>query len=422
MKLFSLLLTLTTFTALLPLTGNALNSENYTVQTVVIDAGHGGKDPGAIGGAGTMEKTVALNVALKVGGYIEDNFDDVEVIYTRTTDEFIELHKRASIANEAEADLFISIHANAAANKSAYGTETWVLGLHKSEANLEVVKRENAVIELEDDYESNYEINPNSPEWHIRLATMQQSYLDQSINLAAKLQDDFLNRAKRKSRGVKQAGFLVLYKTVMPSILVELGFLSNETEEQYLASAQGQDYLASSIFRAFKSYKLEMDAKVHITDLPQVEETENETEEVVEVENPIETEEVAEVEEIEEVVEEEVAVVAEEVVEEVNSEEIAEIETEEVAPVDPSIEYRIQIFASTKSAAGNSIIYKDFDDVFEEKAENVYRYSVGTYTSENDAKKALPQIRSKGYKDAFVVALKDGHRVSMNTSITQVAD
>jgi N-acetylmuramoyl-L-alanine amidase len=231
----------------------------FAIKTVVIDAGHGGKDPGAIGPGKTNEKDVALAVALKLGEYIHANFPDVNVIYTRKTDVFIELHERAEIANKNKADLFIAIHCNSTPTPTAYGTSTYVLGLHRTEANLEVAKRENSVILLEDDRDKNYEFDPNSPEGHIMMSMKQNAFLDQSIDMASKIEGQYEGGAKRKSLGVKQAGFYVLYKTAMPSILSEIGFISNPTEEKFLASEKGQEMIAASLFKAFKDYKFEME-------------------------------------------------------------------------------------------------------------------------------------------------------------------
>lgn len=234
-------------------------NNNFSIKTVVIDAGHGGKDPGASGPGKTNEKDIALIVALKLGDYITKNFPDVNVIYTRKTDVFLELHERAEIANKAKADLFIAIHINSSPNPEFYGTSTYVLGLHRTEANLEVAKRENSVILLEDDRDKNYEFDPNSPEGHIIMSMKMNAFLDQSIDLASKVENQFENYAKRKSLGVKQAGFYVLYKTTMPSLLAEIGFISNPEEEKFLGSVKGQDQLATALLNAFRTYKTEME-------------------------------------------------------------------------------------------------------------------------------------------------------------------
>jgi N-acetylmuramoyl-L-alanine amidase len=232
------------------------------VSKVVIDAGHGGKDSGAKGKL-YREKDITLSVALKLGQYIEQNLPDVKVIYTRKTDVFIPLFERAEIANKNQADLFISIHCNSVPGKKTYikGTETFVMGLHTAEENLEVAKRENEVVLLEDNYKTKYGgFDPNAPESHIILSMFQNVFIDRSILFAEKIESQFKNKANRASRGVKQAGFVVLKATSMPSVLVELGFLSNPEEEIYMKSEEGQNILASAIYRAFKEYKLQIES------------------------------------------------------------------------------------------------------------------------------------------------------------------
>ena len=226
---------------------------------VVIDAGHGGKDPGTVG-MKVKEKDINLAVALRTGQYIKDNLPDVKVIYSRDEDSFIGLAERADVANRNKADIFISIHSNAMNDKRFTGAETWVLGQSKDEANLQVAMKENSVITFEKDYQAKYEgYDPNSVESFIIFSLMQNTYLKQSTEFASMIQDQIRDRVGRKDRGVKQAGFVVLWRTTMPSVLVELGFLSNAEEEKYLLSETGQDYLASAIYRAFRDYKLTID-------------------------------------------------------------------------------------------------------------------------------------------------------------------
>ena len=234
---------------------------DFKVSKVVIDAGHGGHDPGTVGKK-YKEKDIALRIALKVGGFIEEYVNGVNVIYTRRDDTYIPLDKRAEIANKNKADLFISIHVNAMpGNNTTFGTETWVMGLHKSESNLEVAKRENSVILLDKDYEQRYEgFDPNSDESYILFSLTQDAYQQSSLKMAGKVESQFKTRVGRNSRGVKQAGFVVLYKTAMPSVLVETGFISNKAEEEYLGSEKGQELIASGIYRAFKEYKFEVES------------------------------------------------------------------------------------------------------------------------------------------------------------------
>ncbi len=231
----------------------------FEIKTVVIDAGHGGKDPGAIGPGKTYEKDVALAVALRLGEAIKKAHPAVNVIYTRKTDVFLELHERAEIANKNKADLFIAVHINSSTNPQAYGSSCYVLGLHKTEANLEVAKRENAVILLEDNRDKNYDFDPNTPEGHIIMSMKQNAFLEQSISMASKVEEQMENNARRKSLGVKQAGFYVLYKTAMPSILAEIGFISNPEEEKFLKSEAGQEKIGNALFKAFAVYKAEME-------------------------------------------------------------------------------------------------------------------------------------------------------------------
>jgi N-acetylmuramoyl-L-alanine amidase len=250
-------------TLVLGITVVLISSFNHDDETgnvfdlVVIDAGHGGHDPGCNGG-NSKEKEITLKIALKLGKLIEDSLKDVKVIYTRETDKFIELSERSNIANKNNADLFISIHCNANDNHSANGTETYLMGLHKSESNLLVSKRENNVILLEKDYKSNkaYDgFDPNSPAGHIIFSLMQNAFRAQSIKFAGLVEDQFKEKSKLKSRGVKEAGFLVLWKSAMPGVLVETGFLSNETDRKVLAYEHGQNVIAQAIFNALKKYK-----------------------------------------------------------------------------------------------------------------------------------------------------------------------
>jgi N-acetylmuramoyl-L-alanine amidase len=254
--LFSLLTISMLFAGFVP-TGS--RAPEFKLKRIVIDAGHGGKDPGTVGSV-SREKDVALSVALQVGKYVEELLPGVEVVYTRKSDVFIELKERSNIANRNKADLFISIHCNAAPNRTAYGTETFVMGTKNFEANFDIVKRENSVILYEDNYEEKYEgFDPKSPESYMMFNLMQKAFLSNSISLASKVENDFVTRVNRSSRGVKQAPFYVLWTTSMPSVLIELGFLSNPAEERFLNSKDGQTYLASAIYRSIKAYKEEIE-------------------------------------------------------------------------------------------------------------------------------------------------------------------
>lgn len=336
-----------------------LNVQSQVVKTIVIDAGHGGKDPGAIGVTGFQEKKLVLAVALRLGKYIKDNIPAVKVVYTRSGDEFIELYERANIANKNNADLFISIHANSASSASAHGTETFVIGLHKTEENLDVAKRENSVIKYEENTEKHYKLDLSSPEGMIHLSMMQKAYLDQSIQLAGKVQAQFTQRVKRLDRGVRQAGFVVLYKTTMPSILIELGFLTNADEEKFLKSESGQDYMASAIYRAIKEYTEGMEAlyQEHKIQLSQDEKKRKEDE-------------------------------------------------SQNKPV-----YKIQLYASKSVADKTAKVYKDFDKVDVEMATNgIYRYLVNEYFDLEKAKADLKKFETIGYQGAYIVSYLAGER------------
>lgn len=327
------------------------------VRKLVIDAGHGGKDPGAVG-KNSREKDIALAIALKTGAYIENNLPDVEVIYTRKTDVFVELHNRAQIANDHEADLFISIHCNGNNSSKPYGTETYVMGLHKSQANLEVAKLENAAMLKEENYADMYDgFNPNNDEDYITLTLFQNAYLESSLVLASNVQDQFRERAKLKDRGVWQAGFWVLYKTAMPGILVETGFITNPNDERYLRSDDGQSYIASAIYRAFKEYKLM-------------------------VEDPS------------------------------NKATMALAGDHEVAP-DKEIRFRVQFASSSKKKSLAK--FNDIEDVRVYKHNGIFKYTSGNETSYDAAIRRQNELRlSKKYRDAFIVAFQGDQRIDLD--------
>ena len=224
------------------------------IRTLVIDAGHGGKDPGAIGKE-AQEKKITLAIALELRRILNENAPEIKVVMTREDDTFVELHKRGATVAETKADFFISIHCNANDNKEAYGAETYILGTHKSEANMDVVMRENGVILQEKDFESVYDgFDPNSIAAYIFFNYITNVNMEESAKLAAKVQTQFAQRVGRKDRGVKQAGYLVLWRASKPAILIETGFISNAEEEKFLNSDNGQTYLASAIYRAIKEY------------------------------------------------------------------------------------------------------------------------------------------------------------------------
>ena len=238
-----------------PVYSQSENEPAYKLKTVVLDAGHGGRDPGAMVGK-LMEKDIALDIVLKLGHYIKEYLPNVKVVYTRDSDFFVPLYKRAEIANKIKADLFISVHVNICGSPSIHGTETYALGLHRTEDNLDVAKKENSVILLEKDHTTRYEgFDPNSSESYIMFELVQNEFLDQSLMFASDVQNQFRTRAARHDRGVRQAGFLVLRETSMPSVLIETGYMSNKKELNYLESDNGRALIASAIFRAFRNYK-----------------------------------------------------------------------------------------------------------------------------------------------------------------------
>ncbi|MCS6821432.1 MAG: N-acetylmuramoyl-L-alanine amidase [Microscillaceae bacterium] len=254
--ILALLLVMTAF--------SPLGKQKYKIKTIVIDAGHGGHDPGKVGKK-FKEKDIALAISLDLGRILKKNLPDVNIVYTRLNDKFVELHRRTEIGNKAKGDLFISIHCNSVSPEIANqitGTETYVMGTHVSKENLEVAKRENSVIKMEQKYTMHYQgFDLDSPESLILLSLNQQVHIENSMKLATKIEKQLKQTAGRKSRGVKQAGFVVLAKTNMPSVLVETGFLSNPNEEIFLASAQGQMLIASAIYRAIKEYKQEVEKR-----------------------------------------------------------------------------------------------------------------------------------------------------------------
>jgi N-acetylmuramoyl-L-alanine amidase len=363
--------------------------EVYRIKKVVIDAGHGGKDSGARGKK-AHEKDITLSVALKLGKYIESNFNDVEVIYTRSTDVFVPLNDRSRIANESGADIFISIHCNANTSKVPYGTETYVMGLHKTEDNLDVAMRENAVITYEEDYTTKYEgYDPNSAESFIIFNLMQHSFLEQSLNMASLVQEEFRERAQRKDRGVKQAGFIVLWKASMPSVLVELGFLSNPKEEDYLITSSGQDYLASALFRAFRDYKIRIESRSTFT-------TENNV-----TAGPQSSKQPA--------------------ASSISKQEATSSTKNEKLAFEKEVLFKVQISVSSKQIPTNSTFFKNLDGVEEYFANGVYKYFVGSKKTYNESVNFCQQVREL-FPDAFIVAFQNGSQIPLNQAINQAVN
>lgn len=346
----------------------------YKIRKVVIDAGHGGKDPGAVGKK-SKEKDLALSIALKLGGYIEKYIKGVQVIYTRKTDVFVELYKRAEIANKANADVFISVHINSHRSSKPYGTATYVMGLNKTEDNLEVAKTENAVILKEKGYKKNYKgYDPNSPATHIIMTLIQNAHLEQSLNLAAKVQNQFKNRAGRKDMGVRQAGLVVLWNATMPAILVETGFISNSAEEKYLMTDEGQSYLASAIYRAFKEYKNEIE-KNSPTYKSVTQSKQNNT----------------------------------------SSKNVYVKKTNKKH----GIVFRVQIKSSTAKIKEGSPQLKGFTNVKEYNFKGVYKYYVGESDDFREIVKTQTKVREK-IPGAFVVAFKNGKKISIKQALDEI--
>ncbi len=347
------------------------NDQEKSKFVVVLDAGHGGKDPGNMGN-GYKEKDIALNVVLKIGKELEKD-SNIKVVYTRDTDVFIPLEKRGKIANDAKADLFISVHCNSH-NSQASGTETFVLGIHRNATNFEVAKRENSVIFLEEDYEVTYEgFDPNSPESSIGMTIMQEEYLDQSILLADFVQKKFTNDLKRKNRGVKQAGLIVLHQTYMPSVLVEIGFLTNNEEGAFLNGSYGQTKMADAIVDAVKDYS-------HSINLGLLDNLEKDSQEVA------------------------VAIAQ-------------ESKIEEFKDSYEGITFKVQLAASSKKLEPKSSNFKGLTPVFREKEGKFYKYYFGASSSYTQIQNLHEKAKLKGYKTCYLVAFKDGNKITVNDAL-----
>lgn len=331
---------------------------------VVIDAGHGGKDPGNLGTGRykVSEKDITLDVANKLAGYIEKNMPDVEVILTRKGDSFPKLNTRVKIANDAAADLFISIHCDAYSSPNAWGCGTYVMGMHKTEESLRVAMQENASIYKEDDYAVTYDgFDPNDPDTYIALALRQNIYLDKSLELGSLIQSQFRDRVGRRDRGVRQAGYYVISYTSMPSVLVELGFLTNREEEDFLISENGQDYMASALYRALKDYR----------GVPTPEPGEK-------TETEIET-------------------------------EIEVAETEVV-----QISFKVQIATSPVELDNSDPIFQGYQGVEVYISNGQFKYTLGNFDTVEEAHEKKRSLRTSGFKGAFVAAFKEGKRIPMS--------
>ena len=361
------------------LTGSSLYAQNdNNLFVVVLDAGHGGKDTGNRGN-GYYEKHIALNITKAIGNQLQKT-GAIKVLFTRQDDDFIELKNRAKIANEANADLFVSIHCDAFTSPKAYGAGTFVLGLHRNKDNFRIAQKENSVIFLEDDYETTYDgFDPNNPESVISLVLMQEAYLGQSIEAASTIQKSFVTNLNRKDRTVKQAGFLVLRETYMPSVLVEVGFLTNKKEGEYLNSKRGQQEMANTIAKAILNYKKQLDASVRSS-------------ETAPPPTPMSTKKST-----------------------VNSppKEKKKKETKK------GILYRVQIAASSKSLPLTKANFRGLNELSKIKSDRLYRYYYGETTKYKTAQKLKEQAVNQGYEYAFIVAFKAGKKIDLQTAISQ---
>jgi N-acetylmuramoyl-L-alanine amidase len=349
------------------------------VNTVVLDAGHGGHDTGALG-KNSREKDISLAIVLRLRDYIHDNLKDVKVILTRDDDTFVELYRRARIANENKADLFISVHCNSTKATSAYGVETFVMGLHKSEANLAVAKAENASILLEDDYVEKYDgFDPNSAEGNIFFSMMQNAFLDRSLEFAGKVQHQLVDNLHMLDRGVKQAGFLVLFKTAMPGVLIETGFISNPKEEKFLTSDKGQDQMAQAIYKALRDYKNQVEKRSP--------EKENPTQNLTENRGP----------------------------ENISSKSTTMSEPDQVSTQSTDqnrVSYRVQFAMYPDLKPVDSKIFSGITDVKMYRHNGAFKYTSGDFEAMDQALQLRRELISKGYKDAFIVAFRGEERIT----------
>lgn len=397
--------------------------------TLVIDAGHGGSDPGAVGRI-SKEKDINLNVALEFGRLVEQNCSDVKVVYTRKTDVFLSLDRRAAIANNNNADLFVSIHTNALPKgRIAYGTETYTLGMARAAANLEVAKRENSVICLEENYKQVYEgFDPNRAESYIIFEFMQDRYMKQSVDMASCIQKQYTRRG-RKNKGVHQAGFLVLRKTSMPAVLTELGFISTPDEERYLSSKKGVKELGRSIYDGFIQYRSLQSMPTAVPMSPsEIEDVEEKQVSVETLQPAVAKEKPAEEVQVEP--QKSVTTVAAKVTPPVST-PVAQTEAR-TAQVQTSVQkqsssavaaeqagrpvFKVQLFALDRSLSEGNKNFKGLKGVAYYKEGNLYKYTYGSSTSIAEVRKLQREIAAK-FPSAFVVAFVDGKRVDLKTAI-----
>ncbi|NMH29036.1 N-acetylmuramoyl-L-alanine amidase family protein [Flavobacterium silvaticum] len=376
---------------------------------VALDAGHGGKDFGATYN-GHIEKNISLAVAQKVGKILEST-SGFQVIYTRQTDVFIELVERANIANRADANIFVSIHCNANKNAAAEGTETYVMGMTKNASNLEAAKRENSVITLEKDYKEKYEgFDPNSPETMIGMELMQEEFLDNSITLASKIQDIFVQDLNKKSRGVKQAPYMVLHKAYMPRVLIEMGFISNLKDGSYLDSEEGQDEIAKSIAKAIVSYKKEYYGNGNVA--PVGEKPSERIPDSAREPQPTPTPTTSVV--VEKPVEKPVA----ETSQSVTPKTVVPAETVEPASASGTIIFKVQISASGRNLPLTPSNFNGLGGVsMSNDGGKLYKYFYGETSDYGSAKDRLAEAKAKGFTSAYIVAFRNGQKIPLNEAL-----
>ncbi len=368
---------------LLPLCSAAqVAGDAMRIKTVVIDPGHGGKDPGAISSNRKhYEKNITLAVALRLGNMIKAAYPGVKVVYTRSTDKYVELSKRAEIANRNRADLFISIHVNSAKATQARGTETFVMGAHKSDDNFEVCKTENSVIVIEDDYQTKYEgFNPNSPESYIIFSLLQNVHQEQSIRYAAQVQEQFAKGPIAVNRGVKQGGLLVLWKTTMPAVLTEIGFISNPKDCAVLVSKSGQEQFARKLFNAFKAYKESVEGVQKEQPAPKQVQQPVQTQQPVQVKQPVQQPKPQQVQQpVQEKVEQKVI---------------------------PDEFFAVQILSVGKKLGKGAYDLRGREDAQVIKVGNLYKYYIGRHATRKEAVAQMWELR-KTFPGAFVIHVKD---------------
>ncbi|MFT5754528.1 MAG: N-acetylmuramoyl-L-alanine amidase [Flavobacterium sp.] len=346
---------------------------------VVLDAGHGGKDYGATY-HGNVEKNIALKTVLKVGDILEKD-PNITVVYTRNKDVFVELDDRATIANKSKANIFVSMHCNANANISAAGNETYVMGITRNSSNLEVAKKENSVVTLEDNYEIKYEgFDPNSPESVIGISILQEEYRELSVELAAKVQQAFTKKTTFRNRGVKEAGFLVLRKITMPRVLIEMGFVSNKEEGAFLNSDNGQDKLAEAIANSILDYKKEyFISSLNSVDKNKVEEKEEKPKDII-----------------------------------VKKEETKVVST---SSNNDNIFFKVQISASSRNIETSPSNFKGLKNVTKERGSVIFKYFYEEAKSYAEAKKNLKVAKEKGFDSAFIVAFRNGENINISEAL-----